>query len=42
LIYHRDDHKDWGFGGGVTDDGHYLVIFVSEGDDRRNRVFIRT
>lgn len=39
LIYRRDDHKDWGFGGGVTDDGHYLVIFVSEGDDRRNRVF---
>ena len=39
LIYHRDDHKDWGFGGDVTDDGHYLIIFVSQGTDRRNRVF---
>jgi prolyl oligopeptidase len=39
LIYHRDDHKDWGFGGEVTDDGHYLILGVSQGTDRRNRVF---
>jgi prolyl oligopeptidase len=39
LIYHRDDHKDWGFDGEVTDDGHYLIIFVWQGTDRRNRVF---
>jgi prolyl oligopeptidase len=39
LIYHRDDHKDWGFAGDVTDDGHYLVISVWQGTDRRNRVF---
>lgn len=39
LIYHRDDFKDWGFGGEVTDDGHYLIIFVSQGTDSRNRVF---
>ncbi len=41
LIYQRKDHKDWGFGGGVTDDGHYLIISVSEGTDTRNRVFYR-
>jgi prolyl oligopeptidase len=39
LIYHRDDHKDWGFDGKVTDDGRYLVIFVKQGTDRRNRIF---
>ena len=39
LIYHRDDHKDWGFEGVVTDDGHYLIINISQGTDRRNRVF---
>jgi len=28
LIYERPDNKELGFGGSVTDDGHYLVIFV--------------
>jgi len=39
LIYRRDDHKDWVFGTEVTDDGHYLIISVWQGTDRRNRVF---
>ncbi|MEI6077420.1 MAG: prolyl oligopeptidase family serine peptidase [Verrucomicrobiota bacterium] len=39
LVYRRDDHNDWGFGGNVTDDGHYLIISVSQGTDRKNRVF---
>ena len=38
LVYHRPDHKDWNFGGGVTDDGHYLVISASQGTDPKNRV----
>jgi prolyl oligopeptidase len=41
LIYQRPDHKDWGLGGGVTDDGRYLIIRVSQGTDRRNRLFYR-
>jgi prolyl oligopeptidase len=41
LIYERKDHKDWGFGGGVTDDGDYLIINVSQGTDKRNRVFYK-
>lgn len=41
LIYHRDDHKDWNFGGEVTDDGHYLIIHVSQGTDTRSRVYYR-
>jgi len=41
LTYQRPDRKEWGFGGFVTDDGNYLIINVSEGTDRRNRVFYR-
>ena len=39
LAYHRPDHKDWGFGGEVTDDGRYLVISASQGTAPQNRVF---
>jgi prolyl oligopeptidase len=38
LIYHRPDHKDWNFYGGVTDDGRYLIITASQGTDPKNRV----
>ncbi len=38
LIYQRPDHKDWGFSGDVTDDGHYLIISASQGTDPKNRV----
>ena len=41
LIYERRDHKDWGFGGEVTDDGRYLVIGVSRGTIRRMASFTR-
>jgi prolyl oligopeptidase len=39
LVYHRPDHKDWGFGGEVTDDGRYLIITVSQGTAPQTRVF---
>jgi prolyl oligopeptidase len=41
LVYHRPDHKDWGFSAEVTDDGRYLVISSSQGTDPKNRVFIK-
>ena len=41
LTYDRPDHKDWGFGGTVTDDGRYLVISISQGSERKNRVYYR-
>jgi len=41
LMYERSDHKDWLFGGSVTDDGRYLIIHVSQGTDTRNRIFYR-
>ncbi len=39
VVYERQDKPRWGFQGGVTDDGRYLVITASEGTDPKNRVF---
>ncbi|MEO1340028.1 MAG: prolyl oligopeptidase family serine peptidase [Cyanobacteria bacterium J06635_13] len=39
LIYHRPDQKEWGFSGGVTEDGTYLIISVWLGTDSKNLVF---
>lgn len=41
LIYERPDHKEWGFSGGVTEDGRYLIISVWLGTDPRNLVFYK-
>jgi prolyl oligopeptidase len=38
LIHESPDHKDWGFGGQVTDDGRYLIISVWQGTRRENGV----
>ncbi|OQB84087.1 MAG: Prolyl endopeptidase precursor [Chloroflexi bacterium ADurb.Bin120] len=39
LIYARPDHPKWGFYGQVTEDGRYLVIYVSQGTAKENGVF---
>lgn len=41
LIYERPDNKELGFGGGVTDDGHYLVIVVWQGTSPKNRLYYK-
>jgi prolyl oligopeptidase len=41
LIYERRDHKDWGFHGSVTDDGHWLIVTVTRGTDPKNDVVYR-
>jgi prolyl oligopeptidase len=41
LVYERKDHKDWQFSGDVTDDGHYLVISISQGTDPKRRVYYK-
>ena len=41
LIYHRPDQKEWGFSGGVTEDGKYLIISVWLGTDTKNLVFYK-
>ncbi|MFM7427155.1 MAG: prolyl oligopeptidase family serine peptidase [Elainella sp.] len=41
LIYERPDQKEWGFSGGVTEDGCYLLISVWLGTDPKNLVFYK-
>jgi len=41
LIYERPDNKELGFGGSVTNDGHYLVIFVWQGTSPKNRLYYK-
>jgi prolyl oligopeptidase len=41
LIYERPDNKELLFGGEVTDDGHYLVIVVSQGTSPKNRLYYK-
>jgi len=41
LIYDRPDNKELQFGGFVSDDGHYLLIHVSQGTSPKNRFYYR-
>src|SRR5712671_2481262 len=41
LIYERPDNKEMLFGGGVSDDGHYLIIHVSQGTSPKTRVYYK-
>jgi len=38
VVYENPEQPTWGYSGQVTDDGHYLVITIWEGTDRRKRV----
>ena len=39
LVYERQDRKEWGFDGHVTEDGRYLIVSVSKDTDPKNLVF---
>src|SRR4030095_15707442 len=41
LIYKRDDQKEWEFGGDVSEDGRYLLLSISQGTERKNRLYYR-
>jgi prolyl oligopeptidase len=40
LIYERPDHPVWFVSGGLTDDRRYLLIYVNEGTDPHNRLYV--
>ncbi|MCH1918616.1 prolyl oligopeptidase family serine peptidase [Shewanella sp. A3A] len=42
LIFEQPQHPEWGFGIGVSDDGDYLLLSVSQGTDSRNRFFYKS
>jgi prolyl oligopeptidase len=39
LVYERPDQPDWGLHAYVTDDGHYLLLLLTEGTDPKKRIF---
>jgi prolyl oligopeptidase len=39
LIWERPDQPEWYVFGGVSEDGRYLLVNVSEGTDPRNRLY---
>ncbi|MFL5386595.1 MAG: prolyl oligopeptidase family serine peptidase [Longimicrobiaceae bacterium] len=40
LVYERPDQPDFLINSSVTEDGRYLVINLSQGSDRRNRIHV--
>jgi prolyl oligopeptidase len=41
LVYERPDDKEYFVGGGVTDDGKYLVIYVGKGTSPKNMLYYK-
>ena len=41
LIYERPDNKEYFVGGGVTDDGRYLIVSVGQGTRPTNMVYYK-
>ena len=41
LIYARPDHKEWGFGATVSEDGRWLILSVGVGTDPKNSIFVQ-
>ncbi len=39
LIYSRPDLPTWFVGGGVTEDGRYLLVVIAKGADNNNRLY---
>lgn len=39
LIHEDPKNPDWNFYGEVSEDGHYLIVYVSKGTDRRNQLW---
>ncbi len=42
LVYERKDQPQWGIGGGVTEDGAYLALGITQGTDPKNRFFYKS
>lgn len=41
LIYERPDDKEMGVGGGVSEDGKWLVVYISKGTSPKNQIFYK-
>jgi prolyl oligopeptidase len=41
LVYEKPDQKDWFVHGSVSEDGNYLLIYLSSGSSDKNRVYVK-
>ncbi len=41
IVYNRPDDKEMGVGGSVTEDGKYLIVYVSKGTSPKNMIFYK-
>ncbi len=41
LVYERPDDKEMSVGGGVSEDGKYLIIYVSKGTSPKNMIYYK-
>ncbi|MEJ7860715.1 MAG: prolyl oligopeptidase family serine peptidase [Pyrinomonadaceae bacterium] len=41
LVYERPDDKEMNVGGGVSEDGKYLIIYVSKGTSPKNQIYYK-
>lgn len=41
IVWQDKEHATRNFGGGVTEDGQFLIIYASEGGEPKNRVFYK-
>lgn len=41
VVYERPDNKEYFIGGGVTEDGNWLIINVGKGTERMNMVYFK-
>ena len=39
LVYERPDLPKWFLGGGATEDGRYLIVYLQNGTDPKNRLY---
>lgn len=41
VVYERPDDKEMSVGGGVTEDGNWLIIYVSKGTSPKNMIYFK-
>jgi prolyl oligopeptidase len=41
LVYRDMEHPEWNFSGSITEDGRYLLVYVSVGTDDRNQLLVK-
>lgn len=41
VVFENPNEKTWGFSGGVTDDGDYLVVSVWRGTESKNLLYVK-